>query len=99
MLACTQLCQPSLSVAFIINAASFLVSAFTVWLIPEEATRDEDTADRMSGKQPRESFVTAMESLDPYDVGGFKVTYNAKSHNGSQFVDLTIVSKDQKFVR
>ena len=47
----------------------------------------------------RESFVTAMESLDPLDVGGFKVTYNAKSHNGSQFVDLTIVSRDQKFVR
>jgi MFS family permease len=27
-------------VAFLINAASFLVSAFTVWLIPEEVTRD-----------------------------------------------------------
>ncbi len=26
-------------IAFIINAASFLVSAFSVWLIPEEATR------------------------------------------------------------
>jgi MFS family permease len=29
-------------VAFIINAASFLVSAYTVWLIPEEATRNRD---------------------------------------------------------
>ena len=46
--------------AFIINAASFLISAFTVWLIPEEATRDEDTARRMSGKQPRESFMTEL---------------------------------------
>jgi MFS family permease len=27
-------------IAFIINAASFLVSAFSVWLIPEEATRE-----------------------------------------------------------
>ncbi|MBV9240679.1 MAG: MFS transporter, partial [Acidobacteria bacterium] len=27
-------------VAFIINAASFLVSAYTVWLIPEDATRE-----------------------------------------------------------
>lgn len=34
-------------VAFIINAASFLISAFTVWLIPEEATRDEVTGARM----------------------------------------------------
>ncbi|MGB4990803.1 MAG: MFS transporter [Pyrinomonadaceae bacterium] len=35
-------------VAFIINAFSFLVSAYTVWLIPEEATRDEATGARMS---------------------------------------------------
>jgi len=34
--------------AFIINAASFLVSAYTVWLIPEEATRDDETGERMS---------------------------------------------------
>ena len=34
-------------VAFIINAASFAVSAYTVWLIPEEATRDEATGARM----------------------------------------------------
>lgn len=47
----------------------------------------------------RENFVNAMESLDPLDVGGFKVSYNARSHNGSRFVDLTIISKEQKFVR
>ncbi len=35
-------------VAFIINAVSFLLSAYTIWLIPEEATRDEDTAKRLS---------------------------------------------------
>ncbi len=33
--------------AFIINAASFAISAYTVWLIPEEATRDEETGARM----------------------------------------------------
>jgi len=31
--------------------------------------------------------------------GGFKVSYGPGKHNGSQFVDLTIISKDQKFVR
>ena len=30
-------------IAFIINAASFGLSAFTVWLIPEEATRDQES--------------------------------------------------------
>lgn len=34
-------------IAFVINAASFLASAYTVWLIPEEATRDEETGARM----------------------------------------------------
>jgi len=47
-------------VAFLINAASFLISAFTVWLIPEEATRDEDTAERMADKKSRESFITEL---------------------------------------
>ncbi|MBK6980855.1 MAG: ABC transporter substrate-binding protein [Betaproteobacteria bacterium] len=47
----------------------------------------------------RESFIRAMETLDPYDVGGFKVSYGPDNHNGSKFVDLTIISRDQKFVR
>ncbi len=47
----------------------------------------------------RESFIKAMESLDPYDAGGFKVSYGPDNHNGSRFVDLTIISRDEKFVR
>lgn len=35
-------------IAFIINAVSFLISAYTVWLIPEEATRDDETGAKMS---------------------------------------------------
>lgn len=47
-------------VAFIINAASFLISAYTVWLIPEEATRDERTADRMTGRIEKPSFIAEL---------------------------------------
>ncbi|MBK8324585.1 MAG: ABC transporter substrate-binding protein [Betaproteobacteria bacterium] len=47
----------------------------------------------------RESYMKAMESLDAYDVGGFKVTYGPDNRSGSRFVDLTIISRDQKFVR
>jgi ABC-type branched-subunit amino acid transport system substrate-binding protein len=55
---------------------------------------------RRAGKNlTRESFTKAMESMDPYDVGGFKVGYSADNHNGSKYVDLTIISKDGKFVR
>jgi branched-chain amino acid transport system substrate-binding protein len=37
--------------------------------------------------------------MSDYDAGGFKVSYSPESHNGSKFVDLTIISRDQKFVR
>ncbi|MGQ0541561.1 MAG: MFS transporter, partial [Blastocatellia bacterium] len=47
-------------VAFIINAASFLVSAYTIWLIPEEATRDKETGERMADKENRTPFVTEL---------------------------------------
>ena len=46
--------------AFLINAASFLVSAYTVWMIPEEATRDNDTGQRMAGRAAREPFFKEL---------------------------------------
>jgi ABC-type branched-subunit amino acid transport system substrate-binding protein len=55
---------------------------------------------RRAGKNlTRESFIKAMESMGDYDAGGFKVSYAPDNHNGSKFVDLTIISKDQRFVR
>ena len=55
---------------------------------------------RRAGKKlDRESFIRAMESMSDYDVGGFKVSFSPGDHNGSKFVDLTIISRDQKFVR
>jgi len=55
-------------VAFLINAFSFLVSAYTVWLIPQEATRDQDAADRMSGKTARESFIAELREGLNYTI-------------------------------
>jgi branched-chain amino acid transport system substrate-binding protein len=55
---------------------------------------------RRAGKNlSRDNFVRAMESIQDYDVGGFKVSYGPNSRSGSKFVDLTIISKDQRFVR
>ncbi|HEX4332524.1 MAG TPA: ABC transporter substrate-binding protein [Usitatibacter sp.] len=55
---------------------------------------------RRAGRRlDRESFIHAMETLQDYDVGGFKVSYGPRNHSGSQYVDLTIISKNQKFVR
>ncbi|HEX5129499.1 MAG TPA: ABC transporter substrate-binding protein [Usitatibacter sp.] len=54
---------------------------------------------RAGRKLDRETFVRAMEAMNDLDVGGFKVHYGPQSHSGSKFVDLTIISKEQKFVR
>ena len=55
-------------VAFLINAASFLASAFTVWLIPEEATRDAGTAERMAGRVDKPSFTTELKEGFRYTI-------------------------------
>jgi MFS family permease len=54
--------------AFVINAISFLASAYTVWLIPEEKTRDEMTADRMTGRVSREPFLAELRDGVKYAV-------------------------------
>ena len=55
---------------------------------------------RRAGNSPtREGLVTALETLRDYDVGGFNVTYTPTDHNGSKFVELTVISRDGKFMR
>lgn len=56
-------------VAFLINAASFFVSAVSVWMIPEEATRDDQTAARMAGTEARESYWTELRQGVSYAFG------------------------------
>lgn len=56
-------------VAFLINAASFLISAYTIWLIPEEATRDAETGERMAGTVKREPFLRELREGLKYAVG------------------------------
>ena len=55
---------------------------------------------RRAGPQPtREGFVTALETLRDFDVGGFNVTYTPTDHNGSKFVELTVIGREGKFLR
>ncbi len=54
---------------------------------------------KRAGKNPtRESLVAAFESLR-MDMGGFAVGYSPSSRTGSEFVDLTMISKNGKFIR
>lgn len=55
---------------------------------------------RRAGANPtRESFITAMETLRDFDTGGFYVTYTPSDHNGSKFVDLTVIGKEGRILR
>lgn len=47
-------------IAFVINSITFLVSAICVWNIPEEATRDSETANRMADKTLQQSFLSEL---------------------------------------
>jgi len=55
---------------------------------------------RRSGKDlNREKFITALESMGDVDVGGYFVGFSPNNHNGSKYVDLTIIARDGKFLR
>ena len=43
-------------------------------------------------------IVTAFESLN-MNMGGFQVGFSPSTRTGSEFVDLTMISKNGKFIR
>ncbi|MFZ6676472.1 ABC transporter substrate-binding protein [Undibacterium sp. Tian12W] len=47
----------------------------------------------------REGLIRALESMHKVDLGGVTVTYSDHDHSGSEFVDLTMIGRDGKFLR
>jgi ABC-type branched-subunit amino acid transport system substrate-binding protein len=47
----------------------------------------------------RERFIAAMEQIRDFDVGGFVVNFTPTDHSGSKFVELTVIGKDERFLR
>ena len=47
----------------------------------------------------RDKFIGALESISNTELGGFHVNFSPKSHNGSSFVDLTMIGRNKAFVR
>ena len=64
--------------AFIINAASFLASAYTVWLIPEESVREPETAERAGS----ESFMTELKQ---------GLSYAANNHFALTIIIMNVI--------
>lgn len=54
---------------------------------------------RAGPKLTRDGFIRALESMQRVDFGGLMVTYGPNDHTGSDFVELTMIGKNGKFVR
>jgi branched-chain amino acid transport system substrate-binding protein len=55
---------------------------------------------RRAGDNPTpEKITTALESLHNYDMGGYTVNYSPDDRTASEFVDLSIISKEGRFIR
>jgi branched-chain amino acid transport system substrate-binding protein len=55
---------------------------------------------RRAGKLPtREKLVAGLESMKAFDLGGMDVTYGPSLRAGTNYIDLTIIGKNGKFVR
>ena len=47
----------------------------------------------------REKLVNALETMSNVDLGGFVVNFNAGSHSGSRYVDLTMIGQGGRFIK
>ena len=53
---------------------------------------------RRAGPKPtREGLMRALDGMKEYDAGGYVVRFSPTNHNGSSFVELTVIGKDQRF--
>ena len=52
---------------------------------------------RAGPKLSRENFMQALDGLKSFDTGGYVVGFSPSNHNGSSFVELTVIGRDQKF--
>lgn len=54
---------------------------------------------RRAGKDlSREKLISALETMNNYDLGGFTIDYSGGKRIGSTFVDLSIISKSGEFL-
>ena len=52
---------------------------------------------RAGPKLTREAFQHALDGLKGYDAGGYFVNFSPTDHNGSSFVELTVLGRDKKY--
>lgn len=54
---------------------------------------------RTGRKLTRDGFIRALESMQRVDLGGLLITYKDNDHSGSEFIELTLIGKDGRYLR
>lgn len=55
---------------------------------------------KRAGKNPtRASFLAALEQLRDFDLGGMSVSYGPGDHTGTEYVELSMISKNGEFLQ
>jgi ABC-type branched-subunit amino acid transport system substrate-binding protein len=53
---------------------------------------------KRAGPRPtREAYLAALDGMTSYDAGGYLVGFSPTNHNGSNFVELTVIGGNLKF--
>jgi len=52
---------------------------------------------RAGPKLTREGFMQALDNMKDFDTGGYLIRFSPNDHNGSSFVELTVLGRDLKF--
>jgi branched-chain amino acid transport system substrate-binding protein len=47
----------------------------------------------------REGLIAGLETLHDYDLGGYTVSFSSDNHNGSRFVEITMIGTHGNFVK
>jgi ABC-type branched-subunit amino acid transport system substrate-binding protein len=55
---------------------------------------------KRSGSDPtREKFIRALDNIGTYNLGGFEIKYSPRNHNGSTYVDMTVINSNGKMMQ
>jgi ABC-type branched-subunit amino acid transport system substrate-binding protein len=52
---------------------------------------------RAGPRLTRENFMQALDNMKGFDTGGYVMSFAPNDHNGSSFVELTVIGRGQKF--
>ena len=55
---------------------------------------------RLAGTAPSPATIlAAVEHMSHADIGGYRLSFDPAHHNGSRFVDITMVGADGHYIR